>query len=142
MENQDDLDNASSSSNDEGVQSQNERDTDSEVDKESDNDLEEEEDLPPLPATPAGVELLNDVNPSTQPPGTYLVPKHVSYGTMLAQGQLYFRSWQELQVTITSLLVCQKQFYYDQLTISYLTKPARVTKGMPAQRPKKWAGWP
>jgi len=41
------------------------------------------------------VELVE--NPPIQPPGTYLVPKQVSYGTMLAQGQLYFRSWQELQ---------------------------------------------
>ena len=39
------------------------------------------------------------VAPGQQPPGAYLVPKNVSYGTMLAQGQLYFRSWQELQVS-------------------------------------------
>ena len=46
------------------------------------------------------VELIE--NQSTQPPGTYLVPRHVSYGTMLAQGQLYFRSWQELQSRVMS----------------------------------------
>jgi diacylglycerol kinase family enzyme len=38
--------------------------------------------------------------PHAQPPGTYLIPRYVSYGTMLAQGQLYDRSWQELQASI------------------------------------------
>ena len=38
--------------------------------------------------------------PHAQPPGTYLIPRYVSYGTMLAQGQLYDRSWQELQANI------------------------------------------
>ena len=38
--------------------------------------------------------------PHAQPPGTYLIPRYVTYGTMLAQGQLYDRSWQELQSSI------------------------------------------
>ena len=41
--------------------------------------------------------------PHSQPPGTYLLPRYVTYGTMLAQGQLYDRSWQELQATIQGI---------------------------------------
>ena len=41
--------------------------------------------------------------PHAQPPGTYLIPRHVTYGTMLAQGQLYDRSWQELQASIQGI---------------------------------------
>ena len=41
--------------------------------------------------------------PHSQPPGTYLTPRYVTYGTMLAQGQLYDRSWQELQASIQGI---------------------------------------
>ena len=99
---QDELDNASSSSNeDEGLEE--EVAAASVAAAEGDNPDQESND-PPLPPHPA--EVFDVMGQTTQPPGTYLVPKHVSYGTMLAQGQLYARSWLELQVSQPFVFGC------------------------------------
>ena len=96
---QDDLDNASSSSNDEDNELGNSAAEEDDIEENGVHPEDESQDQPDESEPPLPPSVLLDMGQSTQPPGTYLVPKHVSYGTMLAQGQLYARSWLELQVS-------------------------------------------
>lgn len=73
----------------------NEEDNEDKSDETYSEKGDEDDETPTVEIQPAE----NGVQPP-QPPGTYLVPRAVSYGTMLAQGQLYFRSWQELQTKV------------------------------------------
>lgn len=82
------------------------------------------------------------VAPGQQPPGAYLVPKNVSYGTMLAQGQLYFRSWQELQSRVLMPAGALDGGYGMMMLPSEIPDPAMAASQAVSPPPSTLGGGP